>query len=145
MLGRLVIDGFHALLGKGTCVLDFLSAFAVRPAVKHASGSELLLECRIFRIVRSPPALLPHLGDKGCQRTRQTRAWSAEICPCPRDGSCRTGRWHSPSGFSNSAIVGSSAEMPTSAPGIPTFVKPVRIGFWPVINAARPAVQLCWP
>src|SRR5437762_4860586 len=31
------------------------------------------------------------------------------------------------------------------APGNPTFVRPVRIGDWPVMNAARPAVQLCWP
>ena len=30
-----------------------------------------------------------------------------------------------------------------SAPGMPTLVRPVRIGFWPVIKAARPAVQLC--
>ena len=29
--------------------------------------------------------------------------------------------------------------------GMPTLVSPVRIGFWPVMNAARPAVQLCWP
>ena len=28
-------------------------------------------------------------------------------------------------------------------PGIPTLVRPVRYGFWPVMNAARPAVQLC--
>ena len=40
-------------------------------------------------------------------------------------------------------MVGSSAIRPTSAPGIPTLVKPVRIGFWPVMKAARPAVQLC--
>ena len=32
-----------------------------------------------------------------------------------------------------------------SAPGRPTLVRPVRMGDWPVINAARPAVQLCWP
>jgi hypothetical protein len=34
---------------------------------------------------------------------------------------------------------------PTVAPGMPTLVKPVRIGFWPLMKAARPAVQLCWP
>ena len=32
---------------------------------------------------------------------------------------------------------------PSVAPGIPTFVSPVRMGDCPVINAARPAVQLC--
>ena len=35
--------------------------------------------------------------------------------------------------------------MPRSAPGTPTFVKPVRIGDCPVIKAERPAVQLCCP
>jgi hypothetical protein len=29
--------------------------------------------------------------------------------------------------------------------GKPTLVSPVRYGFWPVMNAARPAVQLCSP
>ena len=47
-----------------------------------------------------------------------------------------SGRWRS---------SGSSARSPMSAPGIPTLVRPVRYGFWPVMNAARPAVQLCSP
>src|SRR5262245_62986622 len=42
-------------------------------------------------------------------------------------------------------MVGSSAWGPRSAPGSPTLVSPVRIGDCPVMNAARPAVQLCWP
>ena len=42
-------------------------------------------------------------------------------------------------------MVGSSARRPMSAPGIPTFVSPVRYGFCPVMNAALPAVQLCSP
>ena len=42
-------------------------------------------------------------------------------------------------------MVGSSFFMPSGAPGRPTFVRPVRMGDWPVTNAARPAVQLCWP
>src|SRR6187549_1594453 len=42
-------------------------------------------------------------------------------------------------------MVGSSVFMPSGAPGRPTLVNPVRIGDWPVMNAARPAVQLCWP
>ena len=29
--------------------------------------------------------------------------------------------------------------------GRPTFRSPVRSGLWPVMNAARPAVQDCWP
>ena len=42
-------------------------------------------------------------------------------------------------------MVGSDLLMPSGAPGRPTLVSPVRIGDWPVMNAARPAVQLCWP
>ena len=42
-------------------------------------------------------------------------------------------------------MVGSSGRMPKSEPGRPTLVSPVRSGFCPVMNAARPAVQLCWP
>src|SRR5262249_24716288 len=42
-------------------------------------------------------------------------------------------------------MVGSSGCSPRSAPGRPTLVSPVRMGDWPVMNAARPAVQLCWP
>ena len=56
-----------------------------------------------------------------------------------------TGPLTYPSGFRTSAIVGSSGCRPRSAPGRPTFVRPVRIGDWPVMNAARPAVQLCCP
>ena len=41
--------------------------------------------------------------------------------------------------------MGSSALSPSVAPGRPTLVRPVRIGDWPVMKAARPAVQLCWP
>ena len=42
-------------------------------------------------------------------------------------------------------MVASCARSPWSAPGRPTLVRPVRMGDWPVMNAARPAVQLCWP
>ena len=41
-------------------------------------------------------------------------------------------------------MVGSSGRRPMSAPGIPTLERPVRMGFWPVMKAERPAVQLCW-
>jgi hypothetical protein len=34
---------------------------------------------------------------------------------------------------------------PFFAIGNPTFRRPVRIGLWPVMNAARSAVQDCWP
>jgi hypothetical protein len=34
---------------------------------------------------------------------------------------------------------------PTSTPGIPTLLSPVRYTLWPVMNEDRPAVQLCSP
>src|SRR5262249_25809840 len=42
-------------------------------------------------------------------------------------------------------MVGSCGCRPNVEPGNPTFVRPVRIGDCPVMNAARPAVQLCCP
>ncbi len=42
-------------------------------------------------------------------------------------------------------MVGSFADSPSFAPGRPTFNSPVRSGDCPVMNAARPAVQDCWP
>jgi hypothetical protein len=43
------------------------------------------------------------------------------------------------------AMVGSSAWSPTVAPGMPTFVSHVLMGFCPQMKAALPAVQLCSP
>ena len=43
------------------------------------------------------------------------------------------------------ADLGLQKEDPSVAPGMPTFVRPVRIGDWQVMKAARPAVQLCCP
>ena len=45
-----------------------------------------------------------------------------------------------PWAFSAVAIVGSSARRPMSAPGKPTFVRPVRYGFWPVMNGGEAPV-----
>ena len=39
-------------------------------------------------------------------------------------------------------MVGAWAGMPTVAPAWPTVVMPVRMGSWPVMKLARPAVQL---
>ena len=52
VLGHLVVDGLHALLGERAGVLDLLAALAVRPAVQHAARAEALLERRVLRIVR---------------------------------------------------------------------------------------------
>ncbi|MNK39481.1 hypothetical protein D3C87_580910 [compost metagenome] len=35
--------------------------------------------------------------------------------------------------------------MPTGAPGMPTFDRPVRSTLWPVMNEDLPAVQDCSP
>ena len=35
-------------------------------------------------------------------------------------------------------MVGSFSDRPSGAPGRPTFSRPVRIGDWPVMKAARP-------
>ena len=35
--------------------------------------------------------------------------------------------------------------MPRFEPGMPMVVMPVRSGICPMMNAARPAVQLGWP
>ena len=42
-------------------------------------------------------------------------------------------------------MVGSSAWSPTGDAGNPTLLSPVRDTLWPVMNADRPAVQLCSP
>ena len=39
-------------------------------------------------------------------------------------------------------MVGAAAGSPVGAPAWPTVVMPVRIGNWPVMKLARPAVQL---
>ncbi len=39
-------------------------------------------------------------------------------------------------------MVGACDGMPMVAPAWPTVVSPVRIGSWPVMKLARPAVQL---
>ena len=51
VLGHLVVDGLHALLGERTGVLDLLPALAVGPAMQDAARPEQLLEPRVLRIV----------------------------------------------------------------------------------------------
>jgi len=46
--------------------------------------------------------------------------------------------------LSTVAMVTSVFCQPCGAPGNPTLVMPVRTGTLPPMNAARPAVQLCW-
>src|SRR5262245_65307974 len=49
--GYLIVDRLHAFLCQGAGILNRLSAFAVGPAVEHASGPKPLPEFRVLRIV----------------------------------------------------------------------------------------------
>src|SRR4051794_17672700 len=51
VFGYLIIDGFHALAGKGTGIFDLLPTLAIYPTMEYASGAEPLLEIRVLRIV----------------------------------------------------------------------------------------------
>ena len=51
LIGYLVVDRLHTFLRQGTGILNPLSAFAIGPAVKHASGSKPLPEFRVLRII----------------------------------------------------------------------------------------------
>ena len=150
-----VVDRLHPLPGQRAGVLDRLLADLAEPrvhgrvvrvrglAVQHAARAVLRAERRVLRVVAAAPALPRRSGGRGCRRTRRTRGPSAGTRSGRRGGSCRTGRSRSPSGLSSSAIVGSSFCSPSVAPGRPTLVRPVRRPCWPVMNDARPAVQLC--
>ena len=86
-----------------------------------------------------PPS---HRGDRGSRRTRRSRApWAGTRSGRP-GGSCRTGRWRSPSTSTPSRWSRPRAGMPIGEPAWPTVVMPVRIGSSPVMKLARPAVQL---
>src|SRR3954470_3265541 len=52
MVGHLVVNGFHALNGERSRILNLLPAAAICPTMKHATGSKLLFECRVLRVVR---------------------------------------------------------------------------------------------
>jgi hypothetical protein len=109
--------------------------------VQDPARSELLLELGIFRVVRAlrlllrvkvvkVPEELIEAVSGGQELIAVTEVILAELAGdvTQRLEEC-----------------GSSDRSPRSAPGSPTLVRPVRIGDWPVMNAARPAVQLCWP
>ncbi len=144
MLGRLIVDCFHTVPGQRTSVFDLLSTHAIRPTVQHASGSEVLFERRVLRIIRILGFLLRVEVVEVAEKLVEAMLGRKKRILVPQMVLAELARGVS-YGFSNSAIVGSSARRPTSAPGMPTLVRPVRIGFCPVMNAARPAVQLCCP
>lgn len=49
-----------------------------------------------------------------------------------------------PASLRTSARLGEVAYSPSLSPSWPTVVMPERIGYWPVMKAAQPAVQDGW-
>ena len=156
-VGELVVDRLHPLGRQRAGVLDPLFPHTAKhrvlgrvvrvggPAMHDATRPEALLEFGILRDSPDSRVLLPRSGGTSCRRTHRSRGTWAGTRSCRRGDSCRTGRWHSPAVSEARRSSGPCARRPWSAPGRPTLVSPVRIGDWPVIKAARPAVQLCWP
>ena len=113
-------------------------------ALEDPAWPELRPECRILGVVLLLGIAPRCSGGRGCRRTRRSRAPSAGARCGRRGDSCRTGRSRIPAPSSTSASVGVAACRPSLPPGVPTVVIPLRIGYWPVMNAARPAVQDGW-
>ena len=110
--------------------------------MQHASRSELPLKCRVFRVVRIFGLFL---GIEMVEVTKELveavhRREKLILVSQVIFSELASGVAERLQEFRNGRVFRADTE---SAPGIPTLVRPVRIGFWPVINAARPAVQLC--
>ena len=113
-----------------------------RPCSGDAAGPEPLLELGVLRDVGVPGFLLGIQAVEIAEvlveavKGREEFVLVAEmvLAELSRDIAER---------LQHSAIVGSSFCKPTAAPGMPTLVRPVRMGIWPVMKHARPAVQLC--
>ena len=103
----LLIDGFHALLGQRAGVFNGLLAYSAPAgisrrvilvsceAVQHASGSELLLECRILGIVGQFRLFFGVQVIEIAEEFVESVHGRQDIHSDRRDGFCRTGRWHS--------------------------------------------------
>ena len=145
-----LVDGFHAFLGQRAGVFDGLAALAVGLAAEHTAGAKDLFECfsagqhhvawvvlvlRFFlgvEVVEIAKELIEavHGGQMFVAVALVVLAELAGgVAETLHDGG------HGDVGF-----------LPTfRAPGMPTLVMPVRTGTEPLMKAARPAVQLCWP
>ena len=154
---ELLVDRLHALPGERSGVLDHLLAdlaellvdrrivLVGRLALQHAARAESLSERRILRIVLILRLLLGiqviEIAEELVESVnrRQMLVAIAEVILAELAGGIaevlhELRRRRGPRRCS-----------PSVAPGMPTLVSPVRIGDWPVMKAARPAVQLCCP
>ena len=141
-VAEFAVAGFHPLLGERAGVLDALGAVAVGPGVQHAARPEPLAELRILRIVRLFGFLFGveviQVAEELVKAVHRGQVLVAVaevvLAKLARGVALRLER-----GGDRRVL----ACRPNGAPGRPTLVRPVRYGFWPVMNAARPAVQLC--
>ena len=138
-LGDVVVDGLHAFLVQRAGILDA----AVGEGVDNAPGAKTLAEGRVFgvigmlRLVFGVQVIQIAVELVETMVGRQVLILVAQVIFAKLAGGVAMGLEQ----FGDGRIFGCK---PTFAPGKPTFVRPVRTGFWPVMKAARPAVQLCW-
>jgi hypothetical protein len=119
---RFLIDRFHPLPRQRSGVLDL----AAGGGFDDTARTEFFTELGIFGVIRVLGLLLGvevvEVAEKFIEAVvgRQVLVAVAEMV---------------------------FAELPrgVALPGRPTLVMPVRTGFMPLMKAARPAVQLCWP
>ena len=151
-----LVNGLHALPGERTGVLDRLLAdlaelvvdggivLVGRLALQHAAWSELLAELRVLRIVRVFRLFLGveviEVAEELVEAVHGRKMLVAvtEMVLAKLTGGIAE-ILHE---LRDRRVLGAE---PQGRPGIPTLVRPVRIGDCPVMKAARPAVQLCWP
>ena len=150
---ELVVDRLHALPGQRAGVLDSacrrpnadLGHVRVVARMEHAARAELLAELGVLGIVGILRLLLGvevvEVAEELVEAVhrRQELVAVAEMVLAELAG----GVAQRLEQLGDGRVLRSAGRR--SAPGRPTLVRPVRIGDWPVMKAARPAVQLCWP
>jgi hypothetical protein len=136
---KLLIHCFHPFGGEGARVFHL----PVRSRLEHPPRAEPLPEGRVPRVVRMLRLLLgvhvvevPKEFIEAVVRGQELILVTQMIL--------QTGLSCNP-GLRAVRLWSGLGRMPMSAPGKPTLVSPVRNGVWPVMKAALPAVQLCWP
>ena len=145
-----LVDGLHTLLGQRAEVFDGLPTLAVGFALEHAAGPELLderLAVGKYHVGWIVFVLRLFLGIEVIEAAkefveavhgRQVLVAVALVVLAELAGGVALALEHG--GHRQSVFC-----QPSFAPGSPTLVMPQRTGTLPLMNAARPAVQLCWP
>ena len=155
-LEEFLVDRLHALLGERAGVLAFLLAPRAeagivarrvgcgRHAFEDAARTELRLELRALRVVGILRLLLGveviEVAEELVEAVhgRQKFVAVAEMVLAELAGRVALRLEQ----LGNRRIL---LRQPLLRAGSPTFSSPVRNGLCPVMNAARPAVQDCWP